>query len=152
MADRSSGEIRAQVVEEARAWLETPYHHQQSVQGVGCDCLGLVRGIFRAVIGPEPAVAPNYSRDWAEASGRETLREACELYMTPIDRDAAAAGDVLLFRMTPRAVAKHLGVLVAPGRMIHAFEGVGVIEQNVEEFIARRRNTRIAGAYAFPGA
>ena len=39
-------------VASARGWLGTPYHHQASLKGVGCDCLGLLRGVWREVIGP----------------------------------------------------------------------------------------------------
>ena len=35
------------VVELARSWIGTPYVHQASVRGVGCDCLGLLRGVWR---------------------------------------------------------------------------------------------------------
>ena len=151
MEVRSSADLRALIVAEALSWRGTPYHHQQSTKGVGCDCLGLVRGIWRALYGAEPARAPNYSRDWAESKGEETLRAACEAFLRPVTAEETHAGDVLLFRMTPRAVAKHLGVLIAPGRMVHAFEGSGVIEQSVQEFITRRRHVRIVSAYAFPG-
>ena len=54
-------------------WIGTPYRHQASLKGVGCDCLGLVRGVWRAVCGDEPEAVPAYSPDWAEASRRETL-------------------------------------------------------------------------------
>ena len=40
---------RAAIVAEARAWIGTRYRHQASVKGVGCDCLGLVRGVWRAL-------------------------------------------------------------------------------------------------------
>ena len=49
---------RDEIVEAARAWLGTPYHHQASLRGVGCDCLGLVRGVWRELYGPEPEAAP----------------------------------------------------------------------------------------------
>ena len=39
---------RARVVAEARMWIGTPYVHQASALGAGCDCLGLVRGVWRA--------------------------------------------------------------------------------------------------------
>jgi NlpC/P60 family putative phage cell wall peptidase len=64
------------IVAEARSWIGTPYRHQASLKGVGCDCLGLVRGVWRALYGEEPERMPPYSRDWAEASLRETLAEA----------------------------------------------------------------------------
>ena len=60
----------------ARAWAGTPYLHQSSVQGVGCDCLGLARGIWRTLHGDEPWEVPPYSRDWGEAGRREVLAEA----------------------------------------------------------------------------
>jgi NlpC/P60 family putative phage cell wall peptidase len=41
----------------------------QSLRGIGCDCLGLLRGVWRAVYGKEPEAVPAYSSDWAEASG-----------------------------------------------------------------------------------
>lgn len=39
----------ADVVAEARRWVGTPYRHQASVLGVGCDCIGLVRGVAEAL-------------------------------------------------------------------------------------------------------
>ena len=46
-ADRSSDSTRPHIVAAARRWLGTPYHHQATRQGVGADCLGLVRGVWR---------------------------------------------------------------------------------------------------------
>src|SRR6185437_17129428 len=55
---------RQDIVAEARAWIGTPYRHQGSLKGIGCDCLGLVRGVWRGVIGAEPERAPPYAPDW----------------------------------------------------------------------------------------
>jgi NlpC/P60 family putative phage cell wall peptidase len=49
---------REQIVAAARGWLGTPYHHQASVKGVGCDCLGLIRGLWRELLGDEPETLP----------------------------------------------------------------------------------------------
>ena len=65
----------ARVVAVARSWLGTPYHDQASLRGVGCDCLGLARGVWREVVGPEPFPIPPYSRDWGETGPREVLAE-----------------------------------------------------------------------------
>ena len=64
---------RPRIVALARDWLGTPYHHQASLRGVGTDCVGLVRGIWRELYGTEAEAAPAYTRDWAEGSGRETM-------------------------------------------------------------------------------
>jgi NlpC/P60 family putative phage cell wall peptidase len=55
--------IRQTIIAEARAWIGTPYHHQAARKGVGCDCLGLVRGVWRATYGADPEHPPAYSRD-----------------------------------------------------------------------------------------
>ncbi len=71
---------RAGIVEAARQWIGTPYHHQASVRGVGTDCLGLVRGVWRDVYGSDAEMPPAYSRDWAEAAGEETMLAATSRY------------------------------------------------------------------------
>jgi cell wall-associated NlpC family hydrolase len=64
------------ILAEARQWLGTPYRHQASTRGVACDCLGLVRGVWRALHGPEPETPPPYRPDWAEIGGREQIGRA----------------------------------------------------------------------------
>ena len=85
------------IVEAARAWLGTPYRHQCSVKGAGTDCLGLLRGVWRDVIGPEPETVPNYSRDWSEPQGEEALWAAAIRHLVPKAPEDEAPGDVLLF-------------------------------------------------------
>ena len=63
------------VISVAGSWLGTPYHDQASLRGVGCDCLGLARGVWREVVGPEPFPIPPYSRDWGVTGPREVLAE-----------------------------------------------------------------------------
>ena len=46
------------VIAAVRRWLGTPYHDQASLRGVGCDCLGLARGVWREVVGAEPQAIP----------------------------------------------------------------------------------------------
>jgi NlpC/P60 family putative phage cell wall peptidase len=89
---------RTDIVEAARHWLGTPYHHQASLRGVGCDCLGLVRGVWRDLYGPEPEAPPPYSPTWAESLGEETLAVAASRHLLPLPREEVRAGDVLLFR------------------------------------------------------
>ncbi|MDX2236291.1 MAG: peptidase P60, partial [Hyphomonadaceae bacterium] len=90
---------RRAILAEARTWLGTPYQHQASVKGAGCDCLGFVRGVWRAIYGPEPETPPPYTPDWAEAGGAETLYAAAQRSLREVALDAMQPGDVLLFRM-----------------------------------------------------
>jgi NlpC/P60 family putative phage cell wall peptidase len=104
--------MQERVTAEALTWLGTPYRHQASLKGVGCDCLGLVRGVWRALYGTEPEMMPAYTPDWAEALGQETLAVAAGRHMTAIAIDAAGPGDVLLFRWRANLPAKHAGIIV----------------------------------------
>ena len=80
------------VVRLARQWVGTPYHHQASKRGVGADCLGLVRGVWRELYGHEAETPPPYTRDWAEASGRETMLEAATRHLRTIAPSEARGG------------------------------------------------------------
>lgn len=137
---------RALIIEEARDWLDTPYQHQASTKGAGCDCLGLVRGVWRKFYGQEPLSLPPYTPDWAERSGRETLLEAAETCLIPSPLTKAEAGDVLLFRMAPDSPAKHVAILSGHDRMIHAYWGRSVMETLIIPYWSRRR----AFAFSFP--
>lgn len=134
----------------ARCWLGTPYRHQASVKGVGADCLGLVRGVWREVVGDEPEVLPAYSADWAEVGGRETLLEAAGRWMRPVAADQMRAGDVLLFRMSPGVAVKHCAILSdldgTEPRMIHAYWGRAVVESWMGVWWRRR----LAAVFRFP--
>lgn len=137
------------VVRVARKWIGTPYLHQASVLGAGADCLGLIRGIWREVIGSEPFVSPSYSMDWGECGGEELLLGAALKWLVPELRDDLRPGSVLLFRMRQGAVAKHLGVMVSAGEkphFVHAYSGHGVVESPLSEPWARR----IVSSFAFP--
>ncbi|MGV6847185.1 MAG: NlpC/P60 family protein [Marinibacterium sp.] len=136
------------VVAAARRWIGTPYVHQASCLGGGADCLGLIRGIWREVVGPEPARVPAYSMDWSEPQGEERLWQAAGLHLRArAAGDPASAGDVILFRMRTGAVAKHLGIVSEPGAaFIHAYSRRGVVESPLSGPWQRR----IVAHFAFP--
>lgn len=90
---------RSLVVDEARTWVGTPWHHMGDVKGVGVDCAMLpVRvytdtGLIPDLIDPRP-----YPRDWA-------LHRSEELYLTNVERMSreiaehqAGPGDLVVWR------------------------------------------------------
>jgi NlpC/P60 family putative phage cell wall peptidase len=134
-------------VEIARSWIDTPYRHQHSTKGVGCDCLGLIRGVYREIHDDEPEVMPNYSPSWGEVEGRELMLEAAARHLTPIPITDRQPGDVLIFRMRRGMIAKHCGVMVTGDRMVHAYQGVDrVVECNLVPYWT----SRIVGVFRFP--
>lgn len=104
--------VNAQVLAIAGTWISTPYRHQGAVKGVGCDCLGLVRGIWRELYGAEPEAVPAYQPDWAERAGEERLMLAADRHFLPVASLAESLpGDLVLFRFRPHLAAKHAGIL-----------------------------------------
>ncbi|MBM3562088.1 MAG: peptidase P60 [Alphaproteobacteria bacterium] len=138
---------RADIVVAARRWIGTPYAHQASLLHVGCDCLGLVRGVWRDLIGQEPEATPAYTPDWAEASGAETLFDAAKRHFASIPLCDFREGDVLLFRFRDHLPAKHLGVATSASHMVHAHAGARV----TEVAIGAHWRKKLAAAFAFPG-
>lgn len=134
------------VIAAARLWIGTPYHHQASRRGIGCDCLGLVRGVWRDLYGTEAPAPPPYSRDWGEAGRREVLLEAFRDALRPAD--GLALGTVIVFRMMPGALAKHAGILIEGQRFVHAHERRGVIAEPLTRTWARRA----VASFRFPGS
>jgi NlpC/P60 family putative phage cell wall peptidase len=105
----------ASVIAVARSWLGTPYHDQASLRGVGCDCLGLARGVWREVVGPEPFPIPPYSRDWGETGPREVLAEGARRMMPEIaPTDAARRADPV-----PHDAPRHRQACRHPDRPRH---------------------------------
>jgi NlpC/P60 family putative phage cell wall peptidase len=140
----------AEVVARARAWIGTPYRHQASCRGAGTDCLGLLRGLWREMLGEEPEAVPAYTADWSEPAGSEELLMGAERHLLPVPRAEARPGDVVVLRMRERGVAKHVGVLARSPEgyptLIHAYSGRAVVESPLTPAWSRR----IAGVFRFP--
>ena len=132
------------IVNEVRRWLGTPYRHQAAARGAGCDCLGLLRGVWREVYDTAPEVPP-YSPHWDEVARKDVLLAAAQRYLLQ-KPGSPVAGDVLLFRMRKGAVAKHLGICTGVDNFVHAYSGHGVVENALSAPWRRR----IVGVFAFP--
>ena len=131
----------------ARGWIGTPYQHQASLRGIGCDCLGLVRGVWREIFGNEPERVPAYSQDWAEASQREALAEAGARHLVAVPLAEMRGGDVVLFRWRSGLVAKHAAIVTGDNTMIHAHDGASVAEVAFAPWWRRR----VGFVFRFPG-
>ena len=138
--------IAERVLAEAERWIGTPYRHGASMRGVSCDCLGLVRGIWRAIYGREPEVPPAYSPDWAETSRGEPMLEAAHRHLNAREEGEPQPGDLLVFRWRETVAAKHLGIMAQHNRFIHAYAGHGVLASA----LVPQWRQRIAGLFIFP--
>jgi NlpC/P60 family putative phage cell wall peptidase len=138
--------VAERVVHLAEQWIGTPYRHQGAVLGVGCDCIGLIRGVWRTLYGAEPEVVPPYAADWAERGGDDRLLAAgLRLFGSPVSVAEMRPGDVLLFRWRPDCAAKHAGIFCGADRFIHAYEQAAV----TRSVLVQSWRRRIAAVHRF---
>ena len=119
---------RAAVVQEALSWAGTPYHHRARVKGAGVDCGQLLAAVYENA-GVVPPIHPGaYPPDWH-------LHRSEERYLAHVQEhahqvEAPGPGDIVLFRFG-RCIS-HGAVVVAWPRIVHAYVGMGVVEDDAE--------------------
>jgi cell wall-associated NlpC family hydrolase len=117
------------MVEEARKWLGTPFHHQGRALGAGVDCAGVAVAVARA-FGLPCSDASRYARSPSEHTFRAVLAESCD----PIPFDQLRPGDLMSFAFLYQE--QHVAVVAPPAgegrpwRMIHAWQAAGRCVEN----------------------
>ena len=139
--------ISDRVVNLAREWIGTPYRHQGYQKQIGCDCLGLIRGLWRELYGVEPQQPKPYAKDWAETTNHERMLMAARAYFgAQITLEELQPGCLILFRWRDGAAIKHAGILSATDQFIHAYERIGVTQSALVPSWRRR----IEAVFQFP--
>jgi len=123
---------RARVVEAARRWLGTPYHHAADLKGVGVDCAMILVRVFCDLGLVEPFDPRPYTRDWM--LHRDDERYLGCLLARAREVEQPQPADVMLFRVG-RCYA-HGGIVTKldPLTIVHAFLPARCV---VEEEVAR---------------
>lgn len=137
--------IERDVVAAARQWIGTPYRHQAALRGIGCDCLGLIRGVWRDLYGCWPEEPGAYSVSRFRAGAPETLLSAAQRHLIARPNLDIEAGDVLLFRLHPQRPVQHCGIAVDRDHMIHAHDGACLCEVALSSW-----RKRLVSVFSFP--
>lgn len=135
---------RQAIIAETRSWCGTPYRHQASVKAVGADCLGLLRGVYRALYGNEPQAMPPYAPH-GRVGDAPLLSHALAQYLSPSDAPLEG-GEVLLFQLRHRLPPRHIGIAVSPTSMVHALSGAQICEVKLTGWWLRH----CVGRFIFP--
>lgn len=116
---------RQKVIDTARTWLGTPYHHCADVMGAGVDCAMILVRVYAACGLILPAFDPRpYSSQWH-------LHRGVELYQAWIDAAGAVQtgaprpGDIGLWQFG-RAYS-HAAILVSQHDVVHALRDSGKV-------------------------
>lgn len=109
---------RQNVISEAFTWLNTPYHHQANLKGVGVDCVMLLVEVYKAcglipaTVDPRP-----YANDWHVHRSEEVYLGGVEQLAERVD--VPEPGDIALFQFG-RCVS-HGALVVKWPLVMHAF-------------------------------
>ena len=119
---------RQRVVEEARGWIGTPYHHRGRVKGGGVDCGMILAEVYEAA-GVVPHVDPGeYPHDWHLHRDEQRYLAQVEAYAHKIE-GPPQPGDIALFQYG-RCIS-HGAIVVEWPEVIHAYVNVrGVVLDN----------------------
>lgn len=99
--------LGSMIVAESREWFGTPFHHQESIKGRGCDCKGKVVGVFRE-LGVKDLPDWIDSEDYGVEINNDLtpyLEQICDLVAVDDWQD----GDILLMSFFKHR--NHLGIL-----------------------------------------
>ena len=133
------------VIQATNAWIGTPYRHQASRINVGCDCLGLVRGVWRELYGCDAAPVPPYAQFGRDHVGASQLLDAAQQFLQFKDQQLKA-GYVVLFQLHKKLPPRHCGIMLSDTHFVHAQERLGVIKVCLDH----NWITRIHSTYSFP--
>jgi cell wall-associated NlpC family hydrolase len=109
---------RAAVVDEARSWLRTPWHHMGRVKAAGVDCAQLLCAVYHAT-GFVPEIDLGYyPPDWHLHQDRPRFLEELAKYSDVID-GPPLPGDVAMFKFGRHAA--HGSIVIGWPLIIHAY-------------------------------
>ncbi len=117
MTGTTTQPTREAVVEEARKWLRTPYHHQARIMGDGVDCAMLLCEVYEKV-GLVPFIDPTpYPPDWHFHRDEERYLDWVKQYGTEVSEPKP--GDVALFQFG--RCLSHGAIVVEWPTIIHSY-------------------------------
>lgn len=124
---------RERVVEIARSWIGTRYHHRGRIKGAGVDCAQLLIEVYAEAGLIERFDTGEYPMDWA--LHRDEERFIGWLARYAVQTPCALPGDVLVFRYG--RTFSHGAIVVSDTLMIHSMIGRGVEQVERDEFASR---------------
>ncbi len=129
--------MRQKIVDTARSWIGTPYHHHQALKGVGVDCLGLV-----AAVAVELGIEGEYDKTtfapfqgYSRNPNPRQMTKAMERFLIPVE--VPQIGDIAWLETRP-GVANHLAIKTGDDTIVHA---CGIVKKVIETTMPPRSVT-----------
>jgi NlpC/P60 family putative phage cell wall peptidase len=139
---------RQQIINESRSYLNTPFHLQGRMKGVGVDCVGLVVGLCRAFNVPHED-CKTYDHNGKGADLLSYLRK----WLVEIPIEEIRVGDIAAFWIKNKDQPRHVGIyshceIFNELTMIHTHNGIGKV---CEHRLSGEWSKRICAVFKLPG-
>jgi cell wall-associated NlpC family hydrolase len=124
-------EQRLRILEEAREWIGTPWHHEARVKGRngGVDCVMLLCEVYERA-GVLPHIVPHhYPIDVMLHRSKEVVIPYLERYGMEVE--SPDVGDTVVYRFG-RSFS-HAAIYAGAGRIVHAFRPFGCVSETLIE-------------------
>lgn len=114
-------EARRRVVEVARSWIGTPFHHVAGVKGVGVDCAHFLARVYEEAGVIERPEIENYSPQWfLHREEEKFIGYVLQCGGREIREHEARQGDSVLYRIG-RCYAHGAIIVSWPREIVHAY-------------------------------
>lgn len=131
------------VIDEARKYLRTPFHHQGRLKGVGIDCVGLLVCVGRAL-----GVLDRDNTTYSRQPDSKLLLKELDAVLDIVPLKDIRIGDILLFWFAPRKrFPQHIAFFTGKG-LLHTYANAGMV---IEHEMTEKWAKRLCRAYRFRG-
>jgi len=111
--------LRKSIVEEAKQWLGTPWHHEARVKGAGVDCGMLILEIYERIGLIQHVVPPHYGPDFMLHRSDEWYVEIILRFGNEIFSPPYFPGDAIVYKHG--RIYCHGGIIINWPLIIHAY-------------------------------
>lgn len=119
----TESETRDAIVAEAQSWLQTTWHHEARMKGIGVDCAQFLIAVYSAV-GLVPAFdTGHYPPDWHLHRTEQRFLDALLQYADPVAE--GLPGDIAMFSYGRHAA--HGSIVVEWPLIVHAWRDEGAV-------------------------
>lgn len=122
-------EQRARIVEIAKSWIGTPYHHHGQVKGAGSDCATFIAEVFFEAGIVDRFVIEKYSPQWHLHRNSEKYMQKILEYAHQVE--TPQPGDIVLWKFG--RTFSHGGIVVNWPFIIHQYITTGCIIDDVSK-------------------
>ena len=131
---------RQKIINEARTYLGTPFHHQGRLKGIGIDCIGLIVNVGKSL-----NLMSHDNTCYSRRPDGVTLMAELRKCLIEKDINDIQPGDIVVYWIVNPDKPVHVGIITDYG-FIHTYADVGRV---VEHRLTRAWQKRIYAVFSY---